>query len=45
MTVSRVVEFHVLPATDPPGLRRLYDRLVAATDCEWSVEIRADSGG
>ena len=35
-----VVEFHVLPATDPPGLRRLYDRLVAATDCEWSVNSR-----
>ena len=31
------VEFHVLPATEPPGLRRLYERLSEATDCEWSV--------
>ena len=31
------VEFHVLPATEPPGLRRLYERLLEATDCEWSV--------
>ena len=32
------VEFHVLPATEPPGLRRLYERLLEATDCEWSVD-------
>ena len=38
-----VVEFHVLPATEPPGLRRLYDRLTAATDCEWAVETRTDA--
>ena len=31
------VEFHVLPATEPPGLRRLYERLLEATDCGWSV--------
>ena len=40
-----VVEFHVLPATDPPGLRRLYDRLVAATNCEWSVNFRTSPAG
>jgi hypothetical protein len=31
--------------TEPPGLRRLYDRLTAATDCEWSVETRTDADG
>ena len=40
-----VVEFHVLPATEPPGLRRLYDRLTAATDREWTVETRTDADG
>ena len=34
------VEFHVLPATDPPGLRALYDRLAARSDCGWSVASR-----
>jgi hypothetical protein len=34
------VEFHVLPATDPPGLRALYERLVEATDCRWHVSRR-----
>ena len=40
-----VVEFHVLPATEPPGLRRLYDRLTAATDREWTVKTRTDADG
>lgn len=34
------VEFHVLPATEPAGLRALYERLTAATDTEWSVRTR-----
>jgi len=38
------VEFHVLPDTDPPGLRRLYDRLRSASDCAWSVDCRTDAG-
>ena len=38
-----VVEFHVLPATEPLGLRRLYERLREATDCEWTVETRTDA--
>ena len=40
-----VVEFHVLPATEPPGLRRLYERLREATDCEWSVSARTSPAG
>ena len=40
-----VVEFHVLPATEPPGLRRLYERLREATDCEWSVSSRTSPAG
>lgn len=34
------VEFHVLPATDPPGLRHLFERLRAAADFDWSVTHR-----
>ncbi|WP_254840800.1 hypothetical protein [Natronomonas marina] len=34
------IEFHVLPATEPPGLRRLYERLCDATDYGWSVGYR-----
>lgn len=37
-----VVELHVLPATEPPGLEALYDRLVASTDHEWTVDCRAE---
>lgn len=37
------IEFHVLPATESEGLRRLYDRLAAASDCQWSVRCRTDS--
>jgi hypothetical protein len=36
------VEFHVLPETNPKGLRGLYDRLVAATETSWSVSRRGD---
>jgi hypothetical protein len=31
------VWLHVLPETDPPGLRAFYDRLREASACEWSV--------
>jgi len=34
------IEFHVLPATESPGLRALYDRLRAASDREWQVDCR-----
>ena len=34
------VEFHVLPDTEPAGLRGLYDRLVDATGSDWRVERR-----
>lgn len=34
------VEFHVLPETEPAGLRALYERLITATDTEWSVRTR-----
>lgn len=34
------VRLHVLPDTEPPGLRAMYDRLVRQTDCEWTVECR-----
>ena len=34
------VEFHVLPDTESEGLRRLYDRLVDASDTTWAVERR-----
>ncbi|MFB6142150.1 MAG: hypothetical protein ABEJ30_02270 [Halorientalis sp.] len=36
------VRLHVLPATEPPGLERLYDRLRAATDAGWTVERRTE---
>ena len=32
------VEFHVLPETDPAGLRNLYHRLCERTDHRWTVE-------
>ncbi len=31
------VRLHVLPETDSAGLRAFYDRLAAASDCEWTV--------
>ena len=45
-TVFRVVvrkgriELHVLPNTESPGLRGIYDRLDATSDCEWRIECR-----
>jgi hypothetical protein len=36
------VELHVLPATDPPGLAALYERLVTASDHDWHVDYRAE---
>jgi hypothetical protein len=37
------VRFHVLPETDTPGLRAMYDRLDGRTDFDWCVECRADA--
>ncbi|MFC6733404.1 MULTISPECIES: hypothetical protein [unclassified Haladaptatus] len=34
------IEFHVLPATEPEGLRALYQRLDAVSDCAWAVACR-----
>lgn len=34
------VRLHVLPATEPPGLERFYDRIDGSTDCAWRVECR-----
>jgi len=38
------VEVHVLPETDPEGVRALHDRLAGATDgrFEWAVERRVE---
>jgi len=36
------VRLHVLPATEPAGLRALYDRLVDRSAAEWRVERRID---
>lgn len=36
------VRLHVLPSTEPDGLRRFYDRLVDHADCEWRVDCRTD---
>jgi hypothetical protein len=38
------VELHVLPETDPEGLRGLYRRLCAANDTAWRVARRTDAG-
>ncbi len=35
------VEFHVLPATESPGLRRLFERLRADSGWAWSVGCRS----
>lgn len=37
-----VVQLHVLPETGRGGLRAFYDRLVAASDTDWTVTCRAD---
>jgi hypothetical protein len=38
------VEFHVLPGTEPPGLRRLFERLRTASGVAWSVQRQNDAG-
>jgi hypothetical protein len=35
------IRFHVLPSTDPPGLRRLYAKIVDRSDLEWHVARRS----
>ncbi|GAA0464144.1 hypothetical protein MUK72_08435 [Halococcus dombrowskii] len=37
------IEFHVLPETDPDGLRALYRRLAARSEREWIVESSTDA--
>lgn len=37
------VRLHVLPATESPGLRRFYERLVEQSGTEWSIERRIDA--
>lgn len=37
------LELHVLPSTDPDGLRSLYRRLDAATANDWSVRREVDT--
>ncbi|EMA44445.1 hypothetical protein [Halococcus saccharolyticus] len=37
------IELHVLPETDPAGLRGLYRRLCATSDATWRVERRTDT--
>jgi hypothetical protein len=34
------IELHVLPDTDSAGLRALYRRVSAASECDWTVECR-----
>ncbi|ELZ25625.1 hypothetical protein C475_09209 [Halosimplex carlsbadense 2-9-1] len=41
---NRAVQLHVLPETESEGLRRFYERLREASDCEWSVACRTDFG-
>ncbi len=36
------VRLHVLPETDPPGLRRFHERLVEDSGTDWTVERRVD---
>jgi len=36
------IRLHVLPETESDGLRRFYERLVAATDCAWSVDCESN---
>jgi hypothetical protein len=36
------VTLHVLPETGSAGLRALYDRLVRASNCTWSVDRRVE---
>jgi len=36
------VRLHVLPETEPPGLRALYERLDEASETTWTVECRSE---
>lgn len=36
-----IVELHVLPETEPDGLRAFYDRLVANSEGDWTVARRS----
>lgn len=38
------LELHVLPSTDPDGLRAIYDRVTAASEHDWSVRREVDPG-
>jgi hypothetical protein len=38
------VRLHVLPETDPEGLRAMYGRLDERSSVEWDVECRTDGG-
>jgi hypothetical protein len=35
------VRLHVLPETESDGLRRFYERLGVASDCEWAVDCES----
>lgn len=37
------LRFHVLPETEPEGLRAMYERIDARTDVGWQVECRTES--
>ncbi len=37
------IEFHVLPGTDPEGLRALYGRLAGRSDDDWVVDRQTDA--
>jgi hypothetical protein len=37
------IDFHVLPETDPDGLRALYGRLAERSEREWIVEASTDA--
>lgn len=36
------IRFHVLPDTEPAGLRALYERIDAQTEVGWEVEFRTE---
>lgn len=36
------IELHVLPATEPAGLRAFYERLIDASSMSWSVTCRTE---
>ncbi len=36
------VRLHVLPETEPAGLRAIYDRLIEETDCDWQVDCESE---